>query len=669
MAGQYYIQIYHVGRFVRDPYLRYEGGEFVRALDVPDTLNWAILENIIRRTIGYQNLGYFYYYNPHSKDFDDGIRYVFDDTSCLSMINVWEKYHEITLYVDHLVEEDPQVVELLENSEGVNVPRVNGEVVAEGVGVPHIEVVDLQHDVKEMVHQLRLVRKMMRKMKKMFMMIENAAGEGDAVARRVESDDDNHSDDAGSIEEEGRWHPSGFLRYNPIVEYPDFQSGMVFNDVYQFRDAVRKYALVYRRELEFVKNDKNRVRVKCNKSENCPWFIFAIDCKISKGFCSKEHRDNPKLKLLQIQGFIDDKLKVNVGLRKWSRVKKLVRDEIAGNYIDQYKLIWDYANEFRVKNPSSTIKKQLSYKFFLLLSIETVFNMSIPTGMEGSLEDHLNPYELLQRHKHPRQRTRAFQRENSKCDFVDNNESENGCEVKKGRMKYTMHLRNMTCDCRACAYDLQPINGDHEWAKTGREPLLPPLCTREKVGRPKVNQRKKKDEPKKIGKFNRRRTIITCGQCGAEGHNRTACRKLQAAEAPQNARKKSLSNAATKVGQSRSKPQSARPFKPPGRAPPTEPKGKGKAHAADPIDRPCRQRKPSFKGMGLCNQKNGDPKPYYGYSRSKEIAANMYVSTKGVSTYAAGSLPSKTSHKGATKGKRKAPANPVGTQESVKKNK
>ncbi|OMO89154.1 Transposase, MuDR, plant [Corchorus olitorius] len=661
MAGQYYIQIYHGGRFVCDPYLRYEGGEFVRALDVPDTMNWAILENIIMRTIG--------------------------------MINVWEKYHEITLYDDHLVEEDPQVVELLGIGEGVNVPGVNddnGQEVQdngavhqtghgdlnEGNGAPteageendekNEENVSLDDNEKNEENKYRdgfsvpvmglsdgendeeVQRALQRKLGKhacvrvrkarsgvgsvaiqpcsgsdiedpllwRFMMIENAAGEGDAVARRVESDDDNHSNDAGSINEEGR-------------------------------DAVRKYALVYRRELEFVKNDKDRVRVKCNTSENCPWFIFASDCKISKGFVVKN-------------------------IENGQRVKKLVRDEIAGNYIDQYKLIWDYANELRVKNPGSTIK-----------GLDTTIIQVLPAAEHRNCARHVysnwngkklgRPFEAMywnivkattERQSEDRfveLRKAHKTSEMSCCNITSTLNS--GQKLSKGKTlsgipcahacTVIWHFKGEPDDyihpyyhketyLKAYAYDLQPINGDHEWAKTGREPLLP--------------------------HYVQEKTL--------EGL-KTACWKPQAAEAPQNATKKSLStNAATKA---RSLPGivirephtgvQARPLKPPGRAPPTEPKGNGKAHATDPINRPCRQRKPSFKGMGLCNQKNGDPKPYYGYSRSKEIAANMYVSSKGASTSAAGSLPRKTSHKGATKGKRKAPADPVRTQESMKKNK
>ncbi|OMO51020.1 Transposase, MuDR, plant [Corchorus capsularis] len=693
---------------------------------------------------------------------------------------------------------------------------------------------------------------------------EQPAGEGTSIVviAAFDSEDDNDNEDAGTIDEEGRWHPSGFLRYNPTLEKPEFETGMVFTDVYQFREALTKYALADQKQLKFVKNDKNRVRVKCDTTDNCPWTIFASDCKISKGFAVKsigdEHtcsvafknrmvkstmiaermhemiRDNPKMRLKTLQKNIETTLKLNVGLRKCSRVKKKVNDEIKGNYTDEYKLVWDYANELLVKNPGSTVKvctervtedspphfKRMYICLDALkkgwkngcrpfLGVDGCFmkgpyrsEVLIAVGKDGN--DQMYPVawavveteklrransdsadELLQRDKHPRQWTRAFQSEHSKCDFVDNNvcesfnsvivdarmksiislleeireqtmrrilqkrafgsswknnygplikhkfdkqkkeaiywrmcwESENGCEVKRGRMKFTVHLKNRTCDCRAwqlsgipCAhacsaiwhlrgepdeylhpcyhketylkayqYDLQPINGDHEWAKTGREPLLPPLRRRTKVGRPKVNRRKKKDEPKRSGKVSKSGTIITCGICGVQGHNRSTCPKKTAIVAPQNTRLEPPPEPAPYVSLVQVSPEArnlpgivirepqsgvyARPFKPPARAA-TDAKGKAKSHATDPVDRPCRQRKPSLKGFDLCKQKTGDPTPYYGYSRRNEIAANMYASTS-----AARSLQSKSSHESGTKGKRNTPANPVETQESIKKKK
>ncbi|KAK9027895.1 hypothetical protein V6N11_067716 [Hibiscus sabdariffa] len=135
---------------------------------------------------------------------------------------------------------------------------------------------------------------------------------------------------------------------------------------------------------------------------------------------------------------------------------------------------------------------------------------------------------------------------------------EGGCEVKKGRKQYLVNLNEKTCNCRrwqlcgipcqhACcaiwhtggdpddylhscylkdtyikaySYALQPINGSHDWKKSGIEAVLPPI-EREMPGRPKKNRRKAKDEPKKLksGHISRTGLIMTCRNCGGEGTN------------------------------------------------------------------------------------------------------------------------------------------------------
>ncbi|MBA0692562.1 hypothetical protein Goari_010114 [Gossypium aridum] len=47
---------------------------------------------------------------------------------------------------------------------------------------------------------------------------------------------------------------------------------------------------------------------------------------------------------------------VNVNMIRCRRVKKMVNDNLAGNFIQEFALSWDYADELRLKNPRSTIK-------------------------------------------------------------------------------------------------------------------------------------------------------------------------------------------------------------------------------------------------------------------------------------------------------------------------
>ncbi|MBA0809021.1 hypothetical protein Gohar_024710, partial [Gossypium harknessii] len=47
---------------------------------------------------------------------------------------------------------------------------------------------------------------------------------------------------------------------------------------------------------------------------------------------------------------------VNVNMIRFRRFKKMVKDNLAGNFVQEFAMSWDYADELRLKNPRSTIK-------------------------------------------------------------------------------------------------------------------------------------------------------------------------------------------------------------------------------------------------------------------------------------------------------------------------
>ncbi|MBA0808616.1 hypothetical protein Gohar_024340 [Gossypium harknessii] len=112
---------------------------------------------------------------------------------------------------------------------------------------------------------------------------------------------------------------------------------------------------------------------------------------------------------------------------------------------------------------------------------------------------------------------------------------ENGCEVKKGRKYYIVNVEDRICSCRswyyhnetylkAYAHALQPINGLHEWRKSGIKLVLPPV-EKTMPGRKKKHRGKAKNEPKKVwsGQLSRASLIMRCRKCGGESHNRRSC--------------------------------------------------------------------------------------------------------------------------------------------------
>ncbi|KAK8496877.1 hypothetical protein V6N12_072489 [Hibiscus sabdariffa] len=136
---------------------------------------------------------------------------------------------------------------------------------------------------------------------------------------------------------------------NPNHENPEFYIGMLFKDGKEFKDAIRKYSKLSRRELKIVRNEPKRIRVKCVASAKCPWGIFisysrATRCIQVKSFQDEHNccvsfqnkmvnvviadhfeatiRDHPKMKLKEIQRRVASEMHVNVNLTRCKRAKK-----------------------------------------------------------------------------------------------------------------------------------------------------------------------------------------------------------------------------------------------------------------------------------------------------------------------------------------------------------
>ncbi|MBA0734003.1 hypothetical protein Gogos_017957 [Gossypium gossypioides] len=66
--------------------------------------------------------------------------------------------------------------------------------------------------------------------------------------------------------------------------------------------------------------------------------------------------DHPKMKLREIQRRVASKMHVNVNMTRCRRAKKMVKDKLAGNFVHEFAMLWDYVDELRLNNPGSAIK-------------------------------------------------------------------------------------------------------------------------------------------------------------------------------------------------------------------------------------------------------------------------------------------------------------------------
>ncbi|KAK4399770.1 hypothetical protein Sango_1083100 [Sesamum angolense] len=182
---------------------------------------------------------------------------------------------------------------------------------------------------------------------------ESSDEEEDDVVEN-DGDLDEHRDSDGG-EGDGHSHPV----FNPTEIYdPIFELGMLFTNKSEFKKALQSHAIKSKRTLKFIKNDKQRVYVKCGAID-CEWKMHAIKVRGEETFqinllCN--HHSCPQIfvvknvktnwikdKYLQkfksdpkrcVKGFrldIINDLRVNVSRHQAYRAKKAALKEIEGS--------------------------------------------------------------------------------------------------------------------------------------------------------------------------------------------------------------------------------------------------------------------------------------------------------------------------------------------------
>ncbi|XP_073133318.1 uncharacterized protein [Henckelia pumila] len=157
--------------------------------------------------------------------------------------------------------------------------------------------------------------------------------------------------------------------------------GMKFKSAIEFREVLRDCMVRMGYELVLKNNEKSRITVVCKKG--CDWRIHAslvqgrptFQIKTIKGAhtCARPHtnrfanykylgkriekivRDNPDIKIDQLQNIILRKCAVYVGYCKVLRAKKAAVQKIRGVDGVQYQLLGDYCETVLKYNPGSKI--------------------------------------------------------------------------------------------------------------------------------------------------------------------------------------------------------------------------------------------------------------------------------------------------------------------------
>ena len=162
---------------------------------------------------------------------------------------------------------------------------------------------------------------------------------------------------------------SKFPRYNNDTEVPHFELSMVFRSKNQLCKALRRYGLVTKRSIKFIKSESDRVRACCGWP-NCPWLLYASktsrtdrlqiitfndEHNCAQNRCNKlvtakviaqryEHfiLANPMWKIASMKATILQDMFADVSPSKCKHAKAIVMDRLMSGMKNEYTRVFDY---------------------------------------------------------------------------------------------------------------------------------------------------------------------------------------------------------------------------------------------------------------------------------------------------------------------------------------
>lgn len=178
------------------------------------------------------------------------------------------------------------------------------------------------------------------------------------------------------------------------MKTPHFELGQHFDNRFQFKNAVRHYAVLNGANLHFQKNDKKQALVVCGKKQKgkrserkCPFWLYASSISddspifvvktcdlIHKNFplvarvnmCTttylaesykKRWKADPYMSRKNFQDTVQDDLKQNISVKQVWRTRQKALKLNEGSEAQQYNLLMTYANVLQETNPNITGSK------------------------------------------------------------------------------------------------------------------------------------------------------------------------------------------------------------------------------------------------------------------------------------------------------------------------
>ena len=178
-----------------------------------------------------------------------------------------------------------------------------------------------------------------------------------------------------------RKHPA---RFNIEDQRSYFSLGVTFANAYEVRGSITKYC-ISREALKFVKNERNRIRVKCE--DQCPFVLLVLkdnsnprlvvrtlvldhdsyriftNPRVPATFLAQHYKtrilENHNYKVKDMKKDAEEDLRVNVGYSKCKRSRRMVLDAYSRAFTTEYSELEAYVDELLRSNPDSTVKVEL----------------------------------------------------------------------------------------------------------------------------------------------------------------------------------------------------------------------------------------------------------------------------------------------------------------------
>ncbi|XP_016168737.2 uncharacterized protein LOC107611306 [Arachis ipaensis] len=209
---------------------------------------------------------------------------------------------------------------------------------------------------------------------------------GEDSGIETESDCDSwHSEDMDKVLDSDEEEPTVYPPYNEKAKFGNLklEVSMIFKSKQHFMNATRDYTIQWGRNINFIKNDNVRVRAVC-KIEGCPWVVYCacnkqngvwqIKTLVDEHSCPRKRknraatqewtlgklvpklRKHPTMKHREVYDWFVRKCNVKLNRTCITRALKAARKVVEGDEVEQYGLIWDYANQLWTTNPGSTVQ-------------------------------------------------------------------------------------------------------------------------------------------------------------------------------------------------------------------------------------------------------------------------------------------------------------------------